>query len=511
MNFELSAWLSKWKAAYGKLESRQRRNVWLIGVFLFLVIVLLSVFLLNPNYEVVFSNLDSKSAGEITQKLDQMKIAYQLQGTSILVPAAEADKVRVDMAMVGLPSSGYVDYSQILQQNSGLGLTSQELDLQTLNILEQRIAENISAIDGIENAQVNIVMPQQSDFLDPSTNSSAKASVFVTVGAGATLSPSQVSGIAQLVAHAVQGLSASDVSVVDQYGNDLSTGATSSVPTGIGASAVTQEIAVRDQLQNELQQSLMGSLGKLVGPANVSVNVHANVTFNQVAQQRHTVTAGPPLSAQASSASTTGATSGTAGGTAGQATQNPNIVSYGSGSGGTGGSSTNRSSTTNYDNSDTNTQTTFDPMQISGFTVSVLVNTTAVPLSPALAQQIKSFVQTAVGQTANAGSTVTVMGAPFAPGQGGLSSQTTAWYSSPLVLGSLLLLAVAGIAAAILTVRSRNRKRITADALGSLSAASLTSPPSQPAEAGVARELQELALKRPEAFASLLRGWLSEE
>lgn len=511
MNPTLASWLKRFRTYYEGLESRQRRNLQLIAAVGIVTALVLSLVFLNPDYQVVFANLGAKSAGQITQKLQQMKIPYELQGNTILVPAAQADQVRIDMAMVGLPASGTVEYSSIFQQGSLLGMTSQELNLQVLGVLEQRIGQSIQSINGIENAQVNIVMPQPQTFLDPTTNLGAKASVVLTVGSGMTLAPGQIFGIQELVAHAVQGLSSQNVSVVDQNGNALSSSQAAGAGVGL-ASQLQNELNLRQQLETSLASQLQASLIKLVGPGNVEVVVDANVTFNRETQQRHTVSPGPALSNQTNSQTSAGG--GSVGGIAGQATQNPNTPTYGTSGTGNGSSSSSRSTTTNYDNSYTNTATTFDPIQLKGYTVSVMVNSTAVPLTAQLSREIQSYVLTAAGQRATgaAAPSVTVLGIPFAPATavGGTSGT---FFGSPLAIGAVAALLVVGGGAvvALLVLRRRNRKQVTDDALDSLSLASLVNMPAEPQDLAVSRQLKELASRRPEAFASLVRSWLSQE
>ncbi|MCY0875314.1 MAG: flagellar basal-body MS-ring/collar protein FliF [Firmicutes bacterium] len=517
MNFDFAAWLTKAKSYYEGLEGRQRRNLWMISIIaVVMLIILLSVFL-NPNYETVFSNLDATSAGQITQKLEQMKVPYQLQGDNIAVPASQADQVRVDMAMDGLPSTGNIDYSQIFQGNT-FGLSDQELNLQVLNVLQNRLAQSIESINGIESAQVNIVMPQQQTFIDPTQDLGAKASVLVTVGPGATLAPEQVGGITELVAHAVQGLSASAVTVVDQYGNDLSTATGSSGGQSTGASGpAAQELALQTQIQQTLQNQLQSSLVNMVGPGNVSVLVHANVSFNQVATQSHIVQAGPPLSSQANSTSSTGGNAGagtSSGGVAGQATQNPNLVTYGSSGGSGQATSSNRSSTTNYDNSYRNTTVTGQPMQVQGYTVSVLVNSRAVTLTKALKQSLQSYVLTAIGQRGSTTQSpiVTVLGTPFVTTTGVNANGSTSFPGGPIGLAVVAALLLGAGGAVVLVRRSRRRRQLTSEAIDSLSkASSLANSFEESPEAAVTRQLKDLALRRPEAFAALLRSWLTEE
>ena len=508
MEFDIAAWLSRLRTYYQGLDLRRRRNWLLIIVFFILTVAVLSIALLNPRYQMVFSNLGTKSAGQIAQKLGSMKIPYRLQGNNILVPASDANKVRIDMAMVGLPSSGYVDYSQIFQQGNIFGLSSQELNLQTQSILQDRIAQAIDSINGVNSAVVNIVPAQTQTFLDPGVDLGAKASVVLDIAPGTALLPGQVTGIQELVAHSVSGLSAASVSVVDQYGNDLSSisaaGAASTLSGGI-----QQELAVRQQLAASVRQELDASLQSFVGQGNVSVVVNPIVSFNQVQRQQHQVTAGPALSAQASSSSAAGV-NGT-GGVVGQAGKNPNLPAYAP-AGTNGGTSANRSSTTNYDNNYVNTVTTYAPMQLAGFSVSVLLNTKAVRLTPALTKQIHAYIQAAVSQGGagvNAAS-ISILGVPFAATAGNLA-MPSGFGISPYVYGGVGGAALLAGGLLLYAMRSRRRNRTTEEALDSLSMASLSGPAPEPLELSIARKLQELAQRRPEAFASLLRSWLEDE
>ena len=510
MNQQIQQYISRLKDYYTNFTKRQKRTLWLVVVFFVVVVSILGALLLNPHYQVVFSNLDAKSAGQITNQLSQQKIPYKLQGNNILVPAAMADKVRIDMAMVGLPSSsGTIDYSSIFQQSNMFGMTSQELNLQVLNVLEQRLAQTISSINGIEGAQVNIVMPQQQSFLVQQNTGGAKASVLLNVAPGYVLTSQQVFGIQQLVSHSVQGLSAANVSVVDQNGNVLSnnSGNASGVTAALSGQ-VTNQLAVEQSLEQNLEAQIKSSLGNMVGTNNVSVMVHANISINNITQQKHQVMQGPPLSNQTSS-SITGPTS-SSGGIAGQATQNPNLPNYAANGTGVGNSSSSKNTTTNYDNNYTNTTTQFDPLQINGYTVSVLINSNSIKMTPQLQNSIRSYVQTAIGQAGNAKATnITILSQPFTVPT--VTTPTKPFYSSPLMYIGVGVIVVIGLLILFL-LRSRSRRKPAENPLlESAMVDNLSEPIPESAESKLTNELKDLALRRPEAFASLVRTWLSED
>ncbi|HHY36698.1 MAG TPA: flagellar M-ring protein FliF, partial [Firmicutes bacterium] len=91
-----------------------------------LVLVLALVQITKPRYEVLFASLTPEDAGEITSRLEEMNVPYQLgaNGTSILVPEAQVYKVRNSLAMEGLPRSGNVDFG--IFDESRLGMTEFE-------------------------------------------------------------------------------------------------------------------------------------------------------------------------------------------------------------------------------------------------------------------------------------------------------------------------------------------------------------------------------------------------
>ena len=70
------------------------------------------------------------------------------------------------------------------------------------------------------------------------------------------------------------------------------------------------------------------------------------------------------------------------------------------------------------------------------------------------------------------------------------------------------------IGGGIVLVARRRRSEgqtATADALDTLSVVAINTPPPEPEEVKVARQIQELIERRPEAFENLLRSWLADE
>jgi len=509
LNETLRAWQVRFSQLWGKYNAVQRRNIAIaISAALVCFVVILWMFL-RPHFVTVLSGLDNKSIGAVQTELDTLKIPNQIQGSSVLVPSSQADTARVQLAMAGLPKSGYIGYSATM--TNSLGETQDQFNIQVLDALQQSLDQTINSIDGIESAQVHIVMPGQQLFMVQSTNP-AKASVFVQLGTGVQLAGAQVAGIQQLVSHSVKGLAASDVSVTDQNGVDL-TKSLSANSNGVSGTVGNSEIADRQQLEQAMTDKLMNSLQSIVGAGNVQVVVHSNVTFNQSKTTQHSVipangsSTGLPTSTQIIKKTSTNG-SGLLGGIAGSSSTNPNLPTY-TGSSGTGAAnSTDTETTNNYENGYKNSTVVSDPIQYNGYTVGVLLNANDKSITPVILKQIQTFVANSVGVSGGSNNNISVTSMPF-QGAIGLGMGTNR--------SNLLYWIGAGVIALgggwFLISFLRRKRRIVPELVSqSFEGESEDLGSYVPTEDERMREqIVKLANHKPEDFTNLLRTWIAGE
>src|SRR5215471_4717081 len=104
----LPAPLQNIKTLFERFSLQQKLALAAAGV-LAIVMVWVAVYLTNRvDYQVVFSELQPSEAQSIVQKLQELKVDYQLStdGRSISVVSDKASEVRIQLASQGLPSSG---------------------------------------------------------------------------------------------------------------------------------------------------------------------------------------------------------------------------------------------------------------------------------------------------------------------------------------------------------------------------------------------------------------------
>jgi flagellar M-ring protein FliF len=250
-----------------------QKAVVLVGLALVVTLALVvSSLTSKPTYGVLFSNLSGQDAGAITAKLQAQGVPYQLAdgGSVIMVPASMVDQERIALAQAGLPANSTVGLSLL----SNVGITTSQVTQQAeyQEALQGQLAQTIEAINGVQSAQVNLALPP-TDVFAVNDNQAPSASVIVQLANGVSLSAGQVQAIVHLVASAIPGMSASNVTVVDQYGDVLAAPGQQAAGTGTGSAA--------QSFDAQMEASLESMLTSILGPNQANVRVSATLDPTQ--------------------------------------------------------------------------------------------------------------------------------------------------------------------------------------------------------------------------------------
>lgn len=248
----------------------------LIGFFAYLTLQIT-----EPPMSLLYSGLDVKDSGSITQRLTSMGVKYKVSpdGTSIMVPEDAAARLRMTMAQDGLPSGGNIGY-EIFDENNSLGTTSFVQNINHLRALEGELARSIQSIDRVTAARVHLVLPEHKLF----TKDEQKPSASIVLRTQGRLAAGQVNAIQHLVAAAVPDLDPQRISIVDERGNLLAAGTDQSQTGAFSANADDRRMAYEAQLKSELETLLANSLG----PGKVRAQVMAEIDFDRVTTNSET-------------------------------------------------------------------------------------------------------------------------------------------------------------------------------------------------------------------------------
>lgn len=228
----------------------------------------------EPDYVVLFHDLDLAGVSGITDRLTKATISYKLDqgGGTIEVPIDQAAKARVLLAKDGLPSTGRPGMELFDKPQWGMTDFTQRVTYQ--RALEGELARAIGTLQGVQHAEVHLALPDDSPLA--SQQQSAEAAVVVSMQPNVQLTDEQVQGITQLVSGSVEQLTPEHVTVLDDTGRPL-TGA-SSENGGLTAHQLDLQQKVEQHLSNKIQQLLASA----IPAADLRVQVAAQLNFDQV-------------------------------------------------------------------------------------------------------------------------------------------------------------------------------------------------------------------------------------
>ncbi|CPK35975.1 flagellar basal-body MS-ring/collar protein FliF [Bordetella pertussis] len=225
----------------------------------------------EPDYKVLFSNLDDRDGGAIVSALDQMNVPYRFSdnGSALLVPAERVYDTRMQLASQGLPRGGSVGFELLDNPRFGASQFAEQINYQ--RGLEGELARSIEAMHTVQHARVHLAMPRQSLFVRD--RQAPTASVLLNLYPGRSLSDAQVSAVAWLVASSVPELTAENVSIVDQNGRLLS------APLGEGRGMDADQLRFVREMEQRTVERILTILNPLVGPGNVHAQASAEIDF----------------------------------------------------------------------------------------------------------------------------------------------------------------------------------------------------------------------------------------
>lgn len=249
-----------------------------IPLFTLGVILAIVYFTTRPQYAVLYAGLSREDMSAILTELDKEGISYRIgqDGRSILVPEEQVGDIRLKLASKGIPGKGIVGY-EVFDRNS-IWASDFQNQVNFKRAVEGELTRTILRISGIEDAKVNIGMPQKSIFLREEEEPTA--SVFVKLKPGYELTPEQVRAIRNLVSASVPGLKPQNVVIVDDKGRDLTT------ILEEGESFLGEkELKLKAEFEKRLEREVQKALEEVLGPGSVKVKVSADLDFTRREQR----------------------------------------------------------------------------------------------------------------------------------------------------------------------------------------------------------------------------------
>jgi flagellar M-ring protein FliF len=539
-------------AGLSRLDKGQKIKLGL-GAFGLLAIAIALFFMgQQPDWKVLYNNLNDKDGGAIIAQLTTMNVPYKYTegGGAIMVPSDKVHDTRLRLASQGLPK-GSVNGFELMEANR-FGMTQFQERLTFQRGLEGELTRSIQSLSSVQAARVHLALPNQNGFFREQQKPSA--SVLLSLHPGRTLDKAQIAGIVHLVASSVPEMNPKAVSVVDDAGTLLS-----ATPDGMAQGADTQKLQYVQQLEQLYTRRILDMIEPLVGEGNVKAQVSADIDFslaestseqhrpNQggepgTVRSQQTIEDGTPPQAQP--AGVPGATTNQPPAT-GTAPINGAAAPLGVASNADKAGNLRKESVVNYEVDKTTRTVREASGTVRRLTAAVVVNhrssvdpktgkTVTAAIPPEQIEQMTALVRETIGFNKDRGDSVNVVNAVFnvpAP----VEEVPVAWWKQPenMELARSLAWPVGGLAVALLILLGLVRPGIKAmktplkpqpktPAVPQLSAL-IDETPERPglpvpetsdepsAEQLRLADAKRLALENPVAVANIVKGWVNGE
>lgn len=242
----------------------------------FMGVVMLAILawaaLREPPQRDLFRGLPDSDKAAVIAALDGSTIPYSFEERSGTIMVSEDDyhQAKIALAAQGLPKSSPSGDELISSMPMGASRAVENEKLRAARELD--LARSIEAMDSVASARVHLAVEPPSIFIRD--RNEPAASVVLQLVDSARLPESQVQAIIHLVASSVPGLSAENISLVDQNGRLLSSNSKSS-----SMDEAERQIEVKESIEERYRRQLTALLTPMLGAGNFVAEVSTEVNF----------------------------------------------------------------------------------------------------------------------------------------------------------------------------------------------------------------------------------------
>lgn len=254
-------------------QDKKHRAIY-IGLAASLVVIIIAAIIITANlnkkeYITIYQGLETTEASEMVSIIQGLNYDVRLlNGTDIAVLQGTENDIVMQLALQDYPKSGK---NYALSTETGMFDTESQNELSYQIDTQNRLEAQLSEMENIAAAEVNIAVPKQKNTVISSIREHPTASVKVTLDGIEKLSNKQITGIKNLVKMTVTGLTDENVEIIDNYG----------IPQIINVEAdydqvleETKKYAFKTRMEEDIENSILGMLIPSYGEDGAYVAVH---------------------------------------------------------------------------------------------------------------------------------------------------------------------------------------------------------------------------------------------
>ncbi len=228
---------------------------------------------IKPEFSPLYSNLSQSDTGLVADSLRASNIPFRIDSASgqVLVANNKISEAKILLASEGLPQSSGTGF-EVLKEKSSLGTSQFMESARYQHALEIELSRTIGGMRNIDSARVHIAMPKHSVFVR--NRGVTSASIMLKLMPGRVLESGQAESITHLVASSVPYLETNNVTIVNQWGQLLSSSSENDV-----IAQSEKQLKYKKELERTYSKRIEELLTPIYGINKIKAQVNAEIEF----------------------------------------------------------------------------------------------------------------------------------------------------------------------------------------------------------------------------------------
>lgn len=267
--------LEIWK----KYDRKQKSIIISVAAIVVIALIILVVVIQKPSYETLTQCASYSELQEVTTLMNTNGYDYQVDDTNMIVRVNKKNLTDAKMALAtaDIKADGYTLDDAL---NSSFNTTETDKQKRYQLYLENKFANDLSAIDGVKSASVTVVLPENNSVY---SSTKTDASVSVVLNLTKTMAEDTAANLAQFLATNVGNTSTNKITIINTSGELLFSGS-DSLSAGAGSSSVgiNSQLKYKNLLESSMKTSIKQDIVSTKMFDDVAITMNLNMNWDQV-------------------------------------------------------------------------------------------------------------------------------------------------------------------------------------------------------------------------------------
>ncbi|QUI23225.1 hypothetical protein HZI73_13405 [Vallitalea pronyensis] len=278
---------------WNKFNGKQKMQI--ISVLVIAIVALtILVRVLNQTKMVPFvAGLEPKTTSQVKALLQENGIPYQVRdnATSVYVDSKRKQDAQMAVDSMGIISNIGMSYQEAFK--TSLSTTESDRKAMLQLAFENELNGKIAIIQGIESADVKLVMPDQDRTIFDDSKESKATAILTTTN---NLTDDQVVGVANFLTSSVPNLAIKDVRILDHTGKLLYFGEEGSHGGTSLNTKIDYKVALENKMKKDVLSILLGEFDDAVVTADFIIDFDTKSSLKEEYNAPEGRTTGMPSS-----------------------------------------------------------------------------------------------------------------------------------------------------------------------------------------------------------------------